>query len=1237
MDIKATRARFLGVMLKKAFVRGPFLCQLRQAGNLFPGQALRIAGTTASPTGSPILLEPLQTHEFDTHISTYFTEPHDITRREELIDMLVSNISSAKSRVWVAVYAFTNVRLREALVLAKQKGIDVRVIMDPAQAGASNAQKASLEMGGVKVLTGDLTMHHKFCIIDHAQLFLGSFNWTSANVNNYEDYTCISGQGNAAQNAVNNYEKRFSHLWEMFILRSGTLIPPGRLSRLIEKLGFYAFCHDSNLSLGQVKVDEIFLSRLTMNEFKKLGEIHRRKGYTFQVSRYKMLMPLVEKIAPEFESLRKLVYLCLAKKRNDHFNNYLYFGAASTTKRHHKAHVNRIGGLFAHHKEVVAWVELLARVLGVPEITKAEAFAAAILHDPFPIPVPKKSPGIKADKTAEIFSSRAKQTDESSQRVFNAIRNHPHIWGNTPLTKANNMVDWILFLANYLASSRDIYFTKDLGEMDSADFLKDLLTRPFPDPYTAYAPLVENYSCLSDEEKQVLAVTYALIPAFLLSAQEIRQPDWENQMLNEKTFAIKAMLLESLEIKRSGREEKELNPPVLANLITRNNDVHVFTYDSVRKMLEGTQRIEREWILPQASAVNIRELERLAGEFLPEIEKEFRRLLNSRLGEKYQLEPIWEEVIFWMIKKAKTLDPLKLYQQFFEALKSEGQRKRFIEILGKAAYSHFETRTIRMLEQLLTGFRVPPNMIPTVPLALTSHPALGKEKSLKNISATMHNHGLRTQEINRTMEYLIKLRPQNAFRYICEVNDALLKANVNRKTVINIVEELVGHDLKEVETMGQKVDRVLEEAGIDCIKREGAMRRTDAALAQETAGIIQELANLFHETPFPDDEKDIPEFKVIASALAARNEKIRGKHGFEWKKVDDPSILERAHSLKDAIKHGAPVVFWANPDLAGVLGLAIVIDALKQETEIYFRRQNPLKANEKISDYEIRLKRYAAEHINYSFGESKWDSSQAFELARAISPRKGLDRLDLAALQILAKDGKLSLEERSKVFWGLQLLNNKTRNIGISTMLDAKDLNLRNVDEGIVGFHLLPIIEAGIQKGECDRIMKLLLADNRVDALTQLEILMKMETEIATDPTRPPRKISTAPIKIDGEIPLSLVSPGLVSLINAVFGPFNPNNEQGAMEDRPIFLIRNVKYDDWLSVGQYDSHRTMLLGTRPAFWRRANTGSRWKETGQFLFDNQGMKVDVVASVGSYRKGEYSQTNLEILDIKKGEK
>ncbi len=82
----------------------------------------------------------------------------------------------------VCVFAFTNDRLRDAIVHASNKGVKVRVISDDECSKFLGAEIYSLGALGIPCTTDNNArahMHNKYVLIDGKILITGSFNWTS--------------------------------------------------------------------------------------------------------------------------------------------------------------------------------------------------------------------------------------------------------------------------------------------------------------------------------------------------------------------------------------------------------------------------------------------------------------------------------------------------------------------------------------------------------------------------------------------------------------------------------------------------------------------------------------------------------------------------------------------------------------------------------------------------------------------------------------------------------------------------------------------------------------------------------------------------------------------------------------------------------------------------------------------------------------------------------------------------
>jgi phosphatidylserine/phosphatidylglycerophosphate/cardiolipin synthase-like enzyme len=97
---------------------------------------------------------------------------------------LVSTIDGAQSYVYFAIYEFTKENIADALISAKERGLDVEGIMDAGQSqdGAQAKIVDKLKAVGIPVEFQKHPkgiMHMKLLVTDHAYA-LGSYNWTES-------------------------------------------------------------------------------------------------------------------------------------------------------------------------------------------------------------------------------------------------------------------------------------------------------------------------------------------------------------------------------------------------------------------------------------------------------------------------------------------------------------------------------------------------------------------------------------------------------------------------------------------------------------------------------------------------------------------------------------------------------------------------------------------------------------------------------------------------------------------------------------------------------------------------------------------------------------------------------------------------------------------------------------------------------------------------------------------------
>ncbi len=113
----------------------------------------------------------------------YFTDPESALASQETggpDGPLANAIDEARLSVDVAIYSLSLNSIRDALIRAHNRGVRVRMVMESDNLDRSDPQK--LKDAGIPIL-GDRReglMHNKFVVIDNAEVWLGSMNFTDS-------------------------------------------------------------------------------------------------------------------------------------------------------------------------------------------------------------------------------------------------------------------------------------------------------------------------------------------------------------------------------------------------------------------------------------------------------------------------------------------------------------------------------------------------------------------------------------------------------------------------------------------------------------------------------------------------------------------------------------------------------------------------------------------------------------------------------------------------------------------------------------------------------------------------------------------------------------------------------------------------------------------------------------------------------------------------------------------------
>ncbi len=150
-------------------------------------------------------LAPANTEQHATHVT--FSPKNGTTSN------IVKLINNAKKSIKVAAYSFSSKAIKEALIKAHNRGVEVQIVLDKSQKTVKYSIFNELKRSNVPVRINSryAIMHNKFMLIDGDILQTGSFNYTEAAENrNAENAITVIGD----KPLINKYTREWSRLWD---------------------------------------------------------------------------------------------------------------------------------------------------------------------------------------------------------------------------------------------------------------------------------------------------------------------------------------------------------------------------------------------------------------------------------------------------------------------------------------------------------------------------------------------------------------------------------------------------------------------------------------------------------------------------------------------------------------------------------------------------------------------------------------------------------------------------------------------------------------------------------------------------------------------------------------------------------------------------------------------------------------------------------------------------------------
>ena len=126
--------------------------------------------------------------------------------------VIIKNINAAEEFISVAMYTFTDIEISKAILEARDRGIDIKILLDRSQVKAKYSRSRYFVKNGieVRISSNSYIMHNKFAVIDNEVVITGSYNWTaSAGKRNDENLLVIDDNY-----IVERYQDQFNNLWD---------------------------------------------------------------------------------------------------------------------------------------------------------------------------------------------------------------------------------------------------------------------------------------------------------------------------------------------------------------------------------------------------------------------------------------------------------------------------------------------------------------------------------------------------------------------------------------------------------------------------------------------------------------------------------------------------------------------------------------------------------------------------------------------------------------------------------------------------------------------------------------------------------------------------------------------------------------------------------------------------------------------------------------------------------------
>jgi phosphatidylserine/phosphatidylglycerophosphate/cardiolipin synthase-like enzyme len=125
---------------------------------------------------------------------------------------ILDAVEGARKTLRIKMFVFSHPALIRAVLGAQRRGVDVRVMLNPARRSGEEDNEATrrrLERGGVQVKDSNPAVeltHEKSMVVDDAVAFVKSLNWATKNMTETRDYAVVTSHAHEVEEIVAGFE-----------------------------------------------------------------------------------------------------------------------------------------------------------------------------------------------------------------------------------------------------------------------------------------------------------------------------------------------------------------------------------------------------------------------------------------------------------------------------------------------------------------------------------------------------------------------------------------------------------------------------------------------------------------------------------------------------------------------------------------------------------------------------------------------------------------------------------------------------------------------------------------------------------------------------------------------------------------------------------------------------------------------------------------------------------------------